>query len=235
MKKIFFTMALAAATLALTSCSDDESEGKSRITYYPTIELKGSDFILTEKGKPFSEPGYVSIMGGEDVTDKVIVTGDLDTNKSGLYTLTYTTTKNSDGFGASTTRTVFVADPNDAAEGVFYNLASGTRVYNGNTVAYGRDFRVVVFNNGNGTYTVDDLFGGWYCQRAGYGNKYAMGGVISIGGDGIVSLVQSKIPGWGDSLDDLTGTFDAATCTYSLVAVYNSNTMFFNQTWVKQQ
>lgn len=235
MKNIFFLMALAVASFTMTSCSDDESEGKSRITYYPTIELKGSDFVVTEKGKSFVDPGYVSIMAGEDVSDKVTVTGNLDINKSGLYTLTYSTAKNSDGFGASAARTVLVADPNDPTEGVFINQASGTRVYNGNTVAYGRDFRVVVINNGNGTFTVDDLFGGWYCQRAGYGEKYAMGGVIAIDGDGNVSLVQSKIPGWGDSLDGLTGTFDAATSTYSLVAVYNGNTMFFNQTWVKQQ
>ena len=232
-KNIIYTMLFAAASFCLASCSDDESEGKSRITYYPTIELKGGDFYMVEKGKAYTDPGYVSIMGGEDVTDQVTVTGSVDTSKSGLYTLTYTTAKNSDGFGASTSRTVLVADPNDAAEGAFMNQASGTRVYNGNTVAYGSNFLVVVVNNGNGTYSVDDLFGGWYCQRAGYGSNYAMGGVIKIADDGTITLVDSLVPGWGDSLDDLTGTFDAATSTYSLVAVYNKNTMFFNQTWVK--
>ena len=234
MKKNILFMALAVASFALTSCSDDTSEGKSRITYYPTIELTGGDFCVTEKGKAFTDPGFVSIMGGEDVSDKVVVTGSVDTNKSGLYTLTYTTAKNSDGFGASASRTVFVLDPNDAAEGVFMNQASGNRIYNGNTVAYGRDFRVIVYSNGDGTYSVDDLFGGWYCQRAGYGTKYAMGGIISIAGDGTITLLDSLVPGWGDSLDDLTGSFDAATSTYSLVAVYNGNTMFFKQTWVKQ-
>lgn len=233
-KNILFLMALAAASFTLTSCGDDESEGKSRITYYPTIELTGGNFYVAEKGKAYTDPGYVSIMGGEDVTDQVVVTGSVDTNKSGLYTLTYTTAKNSDGFGASASRTVLVADPNDAAEGAFTNLASGNRVYNGNTVAYGADFRVVVYNNGNGTYTVDDLFGGWYAQRAGYGANYAMGGIITVAADGTVGMVSSLVPGWKDSLDDLSGTFDAATNTYNLVAVYNGNTMFFNMTWVKQ-
>lgn len=232
-KNIIYTMLFAAASFCLASCSDDSSADKSRITYYPTIELTGGNFYVVEKGKAYTDPGYVSIMGGEDVTDKVVVTGSVDTSKSGLYTLTYTTAKNSDGFGASASRTVLVADPNDAAEGAFMNQAAGTRVYNGNTVAYGRDFLVVVVNNGDGTYYVDDLFGGWYAQRAGYGSQYAMGGVIKIADDGTITLVDSLVPGWGDSLDDLTGTFDAATSTYSLVAVYNKNTMFFNQTWVK--
>ena len=60
-----------------------------------------------------------------------------------------------------------------------------------------------------------------------------MKGIFSIAADGSISLVSSKVASWGDGLDGLTGTFDAATATYTLQAAYNGNSMFFNQTWVK--
>lgn len=228
-------MALAmGATIALTSCSDPESEGKSRITYYPTIELIGDKLQVVEKGKAYEDPGYTSTMAGNDVTDQVVVTGNVDTSKSGLYTLTYTTVKNSDGFGSSTSRTVFVCDPNDPKEGFFANQPTDFREYNGNKVAFGDSYNVIIYNNGNGTYYVDDLFGGWYAQRAGYGENYKMKGTIAIADDGTLSLVSSRVAGWGDGLDDLSGKFDAETGTYNVVSVYNGNTMFFNMTWTKQ-
>jgi hypothetical protein len=235
MKKnlIYFIFFLTVGML-LTACGDDESAGKSRITYYPTISVLGDNPYVVAKGTAYQDPGYVSFLNGEDVSAKVTVSGSVDTSKSGLYTLTYYTVKNEDGFGASASRQVFVCDPNDPAEGIFTNQASGNRVYNGNTVAYGSDFQVLVWSNGNGTYTASDFFGGWYEQRAGYGSNYAMKGVFSIADDGSLSLVSSKVAGWGDSLNDLTGTFDAATATYTLQSVYNNGTMFFNQTWVKQ-
>lgn len=232
-KNLIYSVLFLMSALVLTACSDDESAGKSRITYYPTITVLGDDPFVVAKGSTFQDPGYESFLNGEDVSDKVTVSGSVDTSKSGLYTLTYSTVKNSDGFGSSASRKVFVCDPNDPAEGIFTNKASGNRVYKGNTVAYGSDFQVLVWSNGDGTYTASDFFGGWYDQRVGYGSNYAMKGVFSIADDGSLSLVSSKVAGWGDSLDGLTGTFDAATATYTLQAIYNDNSMFFNQTWVK--
>ena len=78
---------------------------------------------------------------------------------------------------------------------------------------------------------MDDLFGGWYCQRAGYGTNYAAQGIIELADDGSVSLVDSYVPGWGDALDDLTGTY--ADGVFTVDATY-VGTMHFFETWVKE-
>lgn len=225
-------MLFAVVALLVTSCGDKETEGKSRFTYYPTIELEGDTYLVWDKGTPFVDPGYVSTMNGEDVTAEVMVSGTPDVNKSGIYTMTYTTKKNDDGFDASASRTVVVLDPNSAVEGFYLTQPDSYRTYNGNEVAFGNAFEILVIDNGDGTLYVDDLFGGWYCQRAGYGTKYAMGGTISLAADGTVGLISSLVPGWGDGLDDLTGSY--ADGVFTVDAVYNKNTMHFYQTWVKE-
>ena len=231
-KNVLYTMLFAVVALLVTSCGDKESEGKSRFTYYPTIELEGDTYLVWDKGTPFVDPGYVSTMNGEDVTAEVMISGTPDVNKSGIYTMTYTTKKNDDGFDASASRTVVVLDPNSAVEGFYLTQPDSYRTYNGNEVAFGNAFEILVIDNGDGTLYVDDLFGGWYCQRAGYGTKYAMGGTISLAADGTVGLISSLVPGWGDGLDDLTGSF--ADGVFTVDAVYNKNTMHFYQTWVKE-
>lgn len=231
-KNVLYTMLFAVVALLVTSCGDKETEGKSRFTYYPTIELEGDTYLVWDKGTPFVDPGYVSTMNGEDVTAEVMVSGTPDVNKSGIYTMTYTTKKNDDGFDASASRTVVVLDPNSAVEGFYLTQPDSYRTYNGNEVAYGNAFEILVIDNGDGTLYVDDLFGGWYCQRAGYGTKYAMGGTISLAADGTVGLISSFVPGWEDGLDDLTGSY--ADGVFTVDAVYNKNTMHFYQTWVKE-
>ena len=225
-------MLFAVVALLVTSCGDKTSEGKSRFTYYPTIELEGDSYLVWDKGTPFVDPGYTSTMNGEDVTAEVMISGTPDVNKSGIYTMTYTTKKNDDGFDASASRTVVVLDPNSEVEGFYLTQPDSYRTYNGNEVAFGNAFEILIIDNGDGTLYVDDLFGGWYCQRAGYGTKYAMGGTISLAADGTVGLISSLVPGWGDGLDDLTGSY--ADGVFTVDAVYNKNTMHFYQTWVKE-
>ena len=232
-KNILFTMFLALVALAVTSCGDKESEGLSRITYYPTIELEGDSYLVWDKGTTYEDPGYTSMMGDEDVTSQVVVSGSVDTNTSGIYTLTYSTPKNEDGFGASTSRTVVVLDPNSAIEGFWLTSPNSYREYDGE-VAYGRSFEILVIDNGDGTYSVDDLLGGWYCQRAGYGSAYAMEGLISIDGDGNIGLIDSYVPGWGDSAEDLEGSYDAATNTLTWAVTYTDYPFIFHVTLNKE-
>ena len=73
---------------------------------------------------------------------------------------------------------------------------------------------MLILNNGDGTYSVDDMLAGWYAQRAGYGMDYAMQGDITVAEDGTITLVDNFVPGWGDQADGMTdATFDAATKT----------------------
>lgn len=228
-KNILYTMLFALVALVMASCGDKKSEGLSRITYYPSIQLEGDSYLVWEKGVAYEEPGYVSELNGEDVTSQVTVSGAVDVNKSGIYTLTYTTVKNSDGFDASASRTVVVLDSSSAIEGFYMNQATSNR----NGTAYGKNFQVLVIDNGDGTISVDDLLGGWYCQRAGYGTKYAMSGVLGVAEDGTLTLIDSYVPGWGDGLDSFEGKFDAATSTINFVCVY-AGSLTFTETWVKQ-
>lgn len=226
-------MLFAAAVFMFASCGDDDSAGKSRITYYPTIELLGGSYYLADKGSTWEDPGYTSVMGGVDVSDKVTIKGNVDTSKPGLYTLTYSTAKNEDGFGASTTRTVVVADANDPIEGLYWNSKDSYRIRAGAEVKYGSEYPVVIFSKGDGTYSVDDMLGGWYCFRAGYGTDFAMGAIITVAEDGTVTLEDGYVPGWQDGPDEgFEGTFDAKTGKFTLNTKYAD--MDFVQTWVKQ-
>jgi hypothetical protein len=230
-KNIFFAMMLALVSFVLTSCGDKDSEGLSRFTYYPVLELQGDGYMVIDKGSTFQDPGFTATLNGEDVSSQVAVNSTVETGKSGVYTVTYSI-KNSDGITANAKRTVVVLDPNNAVEGFYLNKADSYRLRQGAEVAYGRPFEILVIDNGDGTYSVDDLLGGWYCQRAGYGTSYAMEAVISIDGDGALTCSYSYVPGWGDGLDDFEGSFDAATSTFQFTAVYAG--MDFVQTWVKE-
>ena len=226
-KNIFYIMLLLLTSAAtFTSCDDDSSAGVTRITYYPVLTLQGDATMLVDKGSAFTDPGCAAEMNGEDVSSQVVVSGTVNTAKSGVYTLTYSAV-NADGFSASTTRTVIVTDPNDAREGVFTSYgANSTREYNGALTPFGANFEVVITNNDDGTYHVSDLLGGWYSQRAGYGNNYNMVGDVTIAEDGTMTLLNSLIAGWGDSLVDFSGKFDAATSTYTWDAEYVSSMKF---------
>ena len=228
-KNILYSMLFALVALMVTSCGDKKSEGLSRFTYYPTIDLEGASYLVWDKGTAWQEPGYSSTLNGEDVTGEVTISGTPDVNKSGIYNLTYTTCKNEDGFDASASRTVVVLDSSSPIEGFYMNQATSNR----NGTAYGKNFEVLVIDNGDGTVTVDDILGGWYCQRAGYGTKYAMTADIAVAADGTMTLISSYVPGWGDGLDSLEGTFNAGSSTFNFVCVY-AGSLTFTETWIKE-
>ena len=210
---------LALVALSFASC-DKETEGVTGITIYPVLELEGESTLIVDKGTPFEEPGYTATLDGEDVSDQVVVNSDVDTNTSGIYSVSYTIT-NSDGFSKNASRTVVVLDPSDDVEGVYTVDAESYRNYKGTITNYGASFDILVINKGD-YYYVDDLMGGWYCQRAGYGSKYAMEGYIAIADDGSIELLDSSVAGWGDSADDFEGTYDFATHTFDIVTYYAS-------------
>lgn len=219
-KNILYTMLLMLATMFVTSCEDDSTAGLTRITYYPTLTLEGESFVVAEKGAAFQDPGYSATLQGEDVTDQVEVTSNVDTSKSGLYSITYSIV-NADGFSKSASRQVLVVDPNDPVEGVYYSAPDCYRISSGKTTVYGKSYRVYILANGDGTYTINDVLAGYYAQRAGYGNNYAMEAEFAVAADGAITLNGSYVPGWGDGLDSLeNGQFDAATGTITWKAVY---------------
>jgi hypothetical protein len=79
----------------------------------PTLTLKGPSRIRHPKGEFFKDPGYVAAdaLNG-DLTSSVVVTGKMDSNTPGVYTLTYDVSDLYDNEARSVTREIYVPDPN---------------------------------------------------------------------------------------------------------------------------
>ena len=73
-----------------------------------TIHLSGDKNIYLKVGDSFTDPGYTAIDAIDgDLTDKVTITGSVDTSKKGVYRVIYSVV-NSSGVTASETRTIIV-------------------------------------------------------------------------------------------------------------------------------
>jgi hypothetical protein len=211
-KNIFFAMMIALVSFALTSCGDKESEGLSRFTYYPILEMNGDAYITTPVGSTFNNPGCVALLNGEDVSDQIQISGSVNTSVIGFYKLGYTVV-NSDGFPASATRTVAVVDKNNFASAYFGESQYGSRHYYNAPIS--------IKKNADGTYTIEDLLGGFYC----YGRyptylgvlDFFLDAVIKLNADNTIELVSYGDWYWGEDVPTLLdGSYDPATGTVSL-------------------
>ena len=123
----------------------------------------------------------------------------------------------------------------DVVEGIYNAHPDSYRISSKGTETYGLfdpHRGVCIKDNGDGTYYVDDLLGEWYSRQ--YGLNYAMTGNIIIAEDGKVTLKDSHVNGWDDSLISLTGSYDASTSTIKIEAEYVNGIKFY-QTWVKDK
>lgn len=222
------TIIAVAAGLLSTSCSED-TKGLTGITYYPSIELEGEQYMQVEAGVPFVDPGYSAIMQGEDITDEVKVSSlmDFEDPQPGYYSIVYSAV-NPDGFSASASRYVLVAAAGDKASG-YYTTTADTNL-NGSTFFGANACDVIVYGTGEGTYYISDLLGGFYAQYRGYGSAYALEGEVEIADDGTMTLLDSYLVGWADSANSLTGSFDAESETMSWACDYTEYNYIFNVT-----
>jgi hypothetical protein len=212
-----FTLSL----IYLMGCDSDSTAGYTRITFYPTIELQGESVVFVDKGDTYNDPGVKAELNGEDFTDQVQVVSSLDTNKPGIYTITYVAT-NEDGFSATVSRTVFVKDttPSVLASG-FYTLEPGSYRDRDGAITPYSGYPIIVLQTSPGIFYVSDFLGGYYEKRAGYGSKYAAAGYFKLNTDNSISLISSYVAGWGDELDGLIdASYDVDTKTISWVADY---------------
>ncbi|WP_439879593.1 DUF5011 domain-containing protein [Pontibacter sp. MBLB2868] len=110
MRKLkFLYLLLALSMFSFSSCEKElDTEGISRITYFPSVSLKGEQWNSILAGTTFSDPGAEATEGGEMI--EVETKGTVDTNVPGVYVMTYTAT-NKDGFSTSVRRYVGVIDP----------------------------------------------------------------------------------------------------------------------------
>lgn len=201
-----------------TSC-DKDSEGLTKITTYAVITLTDGPVVTVPVGQPFTDPGYVAMQGADDVTDKVTVSGNVNTGKCGFYTLRYNVI-NDDGFPASASRTVVVVDRNNFASAYLASCKYGARSYS--------NLHIMITDNGDGTYAIDDLAGGLYCQGRypgyeAYGYDFWYDDDIKLEGS-TVSLANGMGDGsnwyWGEGLDIVDGTYDPTTGTITYLAAF---------------
>lgn len=218
---------LALAAPVLTSCSDDETEGKSRITTYAVLELNGSAYETVQMGTAYNDPGCVATLGTEDVSSQIVTSGTVNTNQLGYYTLSYKVV-NSDGFAATASRTVAVVDKNNFASTYFAESQYGSRHY--------YNAPIEIEDNGDGTYTIEDLAGGFYCygRYPGYEPTYDfhLESIIKLNADNTIEIVECNGDNWywGESMTLTSGTYDPATGKVTLVLDFDGVPMYVTLT-----
>lgn len=223
MKKIFlYGLMFCATAFGFTSCNDDNDQlTDTRVTNYILLTVNGDEVVYVDANSTYTDEGCTAEAGGQDVTSKVQTTNPVDTKNIGPYIVTYRAT-NEDGFSSEAYRYVYVGSP------LVGTVSDGSyrQTYNGDgspkaQVAWS-GYGIEMLTDGNGLYWVEDLMGGYYEQRAGYGSRYAMNGYLKVNADNTVEMVGGGgVPGWGDAYDDFAnGVFDPATNTISYCLTY---------------
>lgn len=217
--KIFHYLLIATLILLNYSC-EKVTEGVSKITTYVTFDLAGGSVVTFAQGT-YAAPSYKAFEGTTDVTSSVTVTGTVNGNEIGLYTLTYSAV-NSDGFPSSSDQTIIIYDP--AAPTTDFTGNYSSEVVRNNGESYS-GLKVTVTKMAPGFFYVSDFLGGFYDQGRGYGIDYGPGytmeGYMQLNADNTLTLVSSHSPTFGDSLDDLIdGVYDPVTGNLSWDAQY---------------
>ena len=213
---------MAFALLAV-SC-EKTTEGLTGITYYPVIEINGGTQVIYV-GEEYSDPGCTAVMNGEDITDQVTVADNIDNTTIGIYTVSYSAA-NEQGFSASATRDVYVV-----AESGISNLYVGQLTAPDGEVMSGGTHMIT--DNGDGTYTLDDVMGGYYCWYT-YPGYDAMGYDFFAEADFTVDAAGaiSQVGDAGDwyfasdvELFIIDGEYDAGTGVITINTSYNGKTL----------
>jgi hypothetical protein len=77
----------------------------------PVITLKGPVHMLHEVGEPFGDPGAIAMDNADgDISEEIVVTGVVDENRLGTYTLEYNVTDSAGNKAVTKYRTVEVVD-----------------------------------------------------------------------------------------------------------------------------
>ena len=209
MKNIKYLAMGALVALSLTSC-DKDTEGLTDVLYYPVITLDGG-YVAIPLGGTYVEPGYSAALGSEDLTDQVEVTNNINPQQLGRYQVRYSV-MSPEGFSASESRYVYVATPGQVQNLYFGESQYGSRHY------YNAPIKVM--DNGDGTYTIDDILGGFYC----YGRYPSYLGVLDFFADAVVRIDGDNVELVGDvgswyfdayPISIVEGKYDAAKETFT--------------------
>lgn len=224
MKKTLSYLLIFVLSVALWSC-EKTTEGLTRITYYPTLEILGEPTIILNVGETYTDEGCYAELNGEDVSSEVQATSNIDNTTPGVYSISYII-YNADGFSTTASRTVYVVDTENIATLYLGESMAGTKHY--------YDALIYITDNGDGTYHLDDLMGGFQFNglNPGFEPTYDFHAEVDfqINADNSISLT-SEVGSWyfGDTGDVVlglnSGSYDPATKTFNLDVDYGGTQM----------
>ena len=149
----------------------------------------------------------------------------IDNTTPGVYSISYII-YNADGFSTTASRTVYVVDSENIATLYLGESMTSTRHY--------YDALIYITDNGDGTYHLDDLMGGFQFNglNPGFEPTYDFHAEVDfqINADNSISLT-SEVGSWyfGDTGDVVLGlnggSYDPATKTFTLDVDYGGTQM----------
>lgn len=178
MKKILIYITVVAG---LAACNDPETEGISRVTYFPEFVMEGSDLLVVDDPATYTEPGIEVLEQGAPIdfttTYEGRYTGYSSTTTVGTeddeYTVTYGAT-NRDGFSATATRSVIVTPTGDFQT----SIAGAYLAQTVRSTDEGYDELIIMISEVSpGVFEITDALGGFYTDGRALGDDYLVVGL----------------------------------------------------------
>lgn len=217
MKSKYIFLVLFAISV-LTSC-EKESEGLSSTLKFEILD--GNEAMLLPVGTEFKDPGFIITLDGKDVSGDVKVTGEVDYETVGLYSIVYSYSNEHTG-QVTKERTVIVCDPTIETD------MSGEYITTENTFRdsgnkYYPDQTVTINKIAPGFFQISDFLGGFYStfHEYAYGKTYACSGYVQLKSDNTFVLLSSSTLPWGDTVESVSnGNYDPISNIVKWKALY---------------
>jgi hypothetical protein len=235
--KITRNILLAISLIAVMSCEKKiDSDGLSKITYYPNFTMNGDAEMLLSVGADFTDPGVVATENGNEIPNTVTVTGDffsgavssVNTDVADKYIINYSAT-NSDGFAGTISRSVYVYNTGDLVNSI-EGLYTST-IYRSGALKFVDLPYVMIVKTGTDEYTITDAIGGYYDIGRAYGATYRASGLTIIANDISAndfsfSPASIGVGAFGGVLDGFVMTVDPITKTITLDSSWDAGYTF---------
>jgi hypothetical protein len=221
---------------SISSCErDKDSEGISKITYFPDFTMNGDEVIILNKGDKFVDPGVSAKENGIELPVKTSIKGDffpassIDVNMPNRYIINYLAT-NKDGFDGSIERTVYVVSTGDLVNNI-EGLYTSTVIRNGVSAPQYENMEYIMIRkvgDNENVYELSDGIGGYYDLGRSYGADYrATGAQVTannISKNDFDLSTTFGVGAFGGDANITSFTVDAANKTIHMVTSWDSGT-----------
>ncbi|WP_461641730.1 immunoglobulin-like domain-containing protein [Labilibaculum euxinus] len=107
MKRLLYIPIFLLFITLFSACDDKETEGISRVTFFPILTMSGDEIIVLNVGDTYTEAGVTATTGENEID--VTIDGNVNATVPGIYQINYVAF-NEDGFSATALRQVIVQD-----------------------------------------------------------------------------------------------------------------------------